>query len=109
MLCDGVHSIDVSGTGLYDLPTALWDSPGNLDYVQLIDVSNNHLDALPPRLLFWVGGLKKLDASRNNLPALPVQCPSCCVRCLVHIHVGKSIYFFLSKPETKTFFLNVDL
>ncbi len=61
--------------GLHHLPDGLWEQPGALEHVQLIDVSKNCLTTLPARLLFWVGGLKKLDASQNCLTELPVRCP----------------------------------
>ena len=61
--------------GLHSLPEGLWEQPGALEHVQLIDVSKNCLSTLPPRLLFWVGGLKKLDASQNMITELPVGGP----------------------------------
>jgi hypothetical protein len=65
--------IVLKGQGLHHLPSGLWEEPGALEHVQLIDVSKNCLTTLPARLLFWVGGLKKLDASQNNLRELPVR------------------------------------
>jgi hypothetical protein len=62
----------MAAEGLYHLPPALWEQPGALEHVQLVDVSGNYLVELPPQLLFWIGSLKKLDASNNCLRSLPV-------------------------------------
>ena len=73
--CPG--SIVIVGEELHNLPSALWEQPGALEHVQLVDVSGNYLTTLPSQFLFWIGSLKKLDASNNCIRELPVRRVTC--------------------------------
>lgn len=83
--------VDAGGQGLLDIPRTLWQGGtgvGRLAKVSIVDLSHNHLRHVPGPFVYWLGSLKKLDLSYNELVDVPVSTPGpavspvLCVRAL---------------------------
>jgi hypothetical protein len=67
--------VNASDQGLLNIPEALWkgaSSIGRLKSVKIVDLSMNSLRELPPRFVAYLGAIRKLDLSSNELLSLPV-------------------------------------
>jgi Leucine-rich repeat (LRR) protein len=67
--------VNASNQGLLEIPEALWKGGsgiGRLKSVKIVDLSMNSLRELPPRFVEYLGAIRKLDVSNNELLSLPV-------------------------------------
>ncbi|TYZ57717.1 hypothetical protein PybrP1_006292 [[Pythium] brassicae (nom. inval.)] len=73
---NGDDALDLRGHGLDALPASLYhgrDALRTLSSLLILDVSHNRLRALPGALFSYLVALQALDASSNELTALPAE------------------------------------